>query len=69
MKKTLIIEGMSCSHCAGAVTKALQAVAGVSGVKVDLAGKSAVVETDSQVTDEALCAAVAEAGYDATYGD
>jgi len=64
MTKTLRIEGMSCMHCAGAVTKALKAARGVSGVTVDLENKSAVVETDSTVTDETLRAAVDEAGYE-----
>jgi len=64
MTKTLRIEGMSCMHCAGAVTRALRAVGGVSGVTVDLENKSAAVETDSTVTDETLRAAVDEAGYE-----
>ena len=64
MTKTLRIEGMSCMHCAGAVTKALRAARGVSGVTVDLENKSATVETNSMVTDETLRATVDEAGYE-----
>ena len=36
---TLKVEGMSCSHCVNAVSNAVTALAGVSGVNVDLAGK------------------------------
>jgi copper chaperone len=32
----IIVKGMSCGHCAAAVTKALEALPGVSGVQVDL---------------------------------
>lgn len=64
MTKTLKIEGMSCAHCAGAVTKALKAVGGVGGVTVDLEGKSAAVEITGAATDEALRAAVEDAGFE-----
>lgn len=65
MTKTLKVEGMSCMHCVGAVTKALKAVEGVSNVNVDLASKTATVEVSGTVTDDMLCAAVEEAGYTA----
>lgn len=63
MTKVMKIEGMMCEHCAGRVTKALEAVAGVSSVTVNLAEKTAAVETGPETTDEALTAAVEEAGY------
>ena len=63
MTKTLKIEGMSCMHCAGAVTKALKSADGVSGAEVDLEGKSATVEISGTVTDEALRSLVEDAGY------
>jgi copper chaperone CopZ len=65
MKKTLSIEGMSCKHCVMHVKTALEGVPGVSGAEVDLATKSAVV-TGELFDDEALKAAVAEAGYSVT---
>lgn len=65
MKKTLSIEGMSCGHCAARVEKALNAIPGVSA-KVDLASKSAAVELSSPVGDDALKAAVEDAGYEVT---
>jgi len=66
MVKTVKIEGMSCMHCVGAVTKALNAVAGISNVTVDLEDEKASVESDGSVTDEMLRAAVEEAGYKVT---
>lgn len=64
MTKTLKIDGMSCMHCVGAVTKALKAVDGVSDVAVDLDNKSATATITGTVTDEMLRAAVDEAGYE-----
>ena len=61
MKKTLTIEGMMCAHCVAHVDKALRAVSGVESVDVDLTAGTAVVT--GSAAEEALCAAVAEAGY------
>lgn len=58
----LRIEGMTCGHCAMAVTRALKQVAGVSDVQVDLPGKAARV-THSGVAAAALQAAVENEGY------
>lgn len=63
MEKTLIIEGMMCSHCTGRVEKALSALDGVSAVSVSLEGKSAVVTLSKDVSDQVLTDAVTEAGY------
>ncbi len=64
MKKTIHIQGMSCSHCTGRVQKHLSALPGVTEVQVDLKKASAVLMTDSTVSDTTLTAAVDEAGYD-----
>ena len=66
MKKELKIKGMSCQHCVKHVTNALQEVAGVTAVKVDLAQANATVETDGSVGEQVLKDAVAEAGYEVT---
>lgn len=63
MTKTLKIEGMSCMHCVGAVTKTLKALGGVSDVAVDLESKSATVEINGTVTDKVLRDAVEETGF------
>ena len=62
--KTVRIEGMSCMHCAAAVTEAIGVIDGVSEVKVDLENKAAVVEASDTVTDDMLRDAVEDAGYE-----
>ena len=64
MEKLMKIEGMMCGHCTGRVQKALEAVEGVSGVTMSLEDKSALVVLREDVPDEALTAAVTEAGYE-----
>ena len=66
MEKKLNVEGMSCQHCVAHVTQALEAVEGVSRVEVSLEDASAIVEFDGAVSDEALFAAVKNAGYEAS---
>lgn len=66
MKKTMMIEGMMCSHCTGRVQKALEAVDGVESVVMSLEDKSAELTLSGQVEDETLKAAVVEAGYEVT---
>ncbi len=65
MKKVLKVEGMSCMHCSGRVTKALEELDGVTKAVVSLDEKSATVEyDDSKVDVSKLKAAVEDAGYD-----
>lgn len=60
----LKIEGMTCGHCAAAVSRALAAVPGVTRVvEVDAARGSARVEGAADT--RALIAAVEEEGYSA----
>ncbi len=63
MKRTITIEGMTCSHCTGRVNKNLSAVTGVKTVQVDLATGTAVVESDDSVTDAMLKETVEDSGY------
>lgn len=63
MKKILMIEGMSCSHCSSRVENALNAIEGVHAT-VELKKKRAIVETEVQ--DDVLIQAVEEAGYKVT---
>ena len=60
----LKIRGMSCEACVGHASKALQSVAGVSNVSVDLGRGSAHVEGNGLDADK-LIAAVEEEGYQA----
>ena len=60
----LKIDGMMCMHCVAHVEKALNAVEGVDSVAVSLEEKQATVT--GTATQEALKAAVADAGYEVT---
>ena len=60
MEKKVLIEGMMCQHCRAHVDKALNGIPGASAT-VDLDSKTAVVTGD--VSDDAIRAAVEEAGY------
>jgi copper chaperone CopZ len=66
---TYTVAGMTCSHCVAAVTEELSALAGVSGVDVDLVegGESRVsVTSDSSLSVDDVRSAVDEAGYQLT---
>jgi len=63
MTKKMIVEGMACGHCSARVEKALNALEGVSA-SVDLASKTVTIETTGAVADDALKAAVTDAGYE-----
>jgi len=63
--KKLSIEGMSCMHCVGRVDQTLNAIDGVSDVRVTLNDNSAVLKVDG-VADEVLIQAVTDAGYEVT---
>ncbi len=62
---TYLVDGMTCGHCAHAVTAELSVLTGVSGVSVDLVpgGSSPVtVTSEAPLTAAAVAAALAEAG-------
>ena len=61
----LDVEGMTCGSCVKHVTRALQAVPGVSRVDVDLTNGRVRVEKDLQVSSALLIAALSEEGYPA----
>lgn len=66
MKKRINVEGMTCNHCVMHVKNALAEVQGVKSVEVNLQGRYAMVELENGVHEEALKAAVEDAGYDVT---
>jgi copper chaperone CopZ len=56
-----VVAGMTCEHCKASVTEEVSEVAGVQDVQVDLpTGRLTVI---GDVADDALRAAVDEAGY------
>jgi Cu+-exporting ATPase len=60
------VAGMTCASCVNRITRSLRKVPGVSKVRVDLRRETATVFRDAGlVSDAALAAAVADAGYQA----
>ena len=57
------VPDISCGHCKAAIEDTVGRVAGVTGVDVDIDAKTVAV-TATDVTAEALVAAIDEAGYD-----
>lgn len=57
------VKGMSCGHCAAAVTKALESLPGVGDVRVDLAGGRVTFASARPVPQEEVARAVQAAGY------
>ena len=63
--QTFRATGLTCGHCAAAVTEEVGALAGVSGVDVDVVsgGESLVTVTaDHEVAEAEVAAALDEAG-------
>jgi copper ion binding protein len=64
MELTYTVAGMSCGHCKAAVEEEVGRVSGVEFVRADFETKLVVVRGEALV-DEALRAAIDEAGYEA----
>ncbi|WOF23374.1 heavy-metal-associated domain-containing protein [Microbacterium betulae] len=66
-KTTYRVTGMTCEHCERAVDGEVSAIDGVAGVEVSAATGVLVVDTGvgSPADDDAVLAAVEEAGYEA----
>ena len=60
---TYTVPGVHCGHCEAAVEQEVSAVSGVESVDVDLESKLVTV-TGEELDDEALRAAIDEAGYE-----
>ena len=56
------IKGMTCQHCVANVTKAINAVEGVSA-QVNLKKEEAHVVYDREVDDQKIISAIQQAGY------
>ncbi|GIF12205.1 heavy-metal-associated domain-containing protein [Actinoplanes teichomyceticus] len=61
---TYTVKGMTCSHCVNAVTEELSALPGVADVQVDLGSGGVTVTSEEPLADDAVRAAVDEAGYE-----
>ena len=62
--RSYTVTGMTCGHCVMSVREEVSEVPGVTSVQVDLASGRMTVSGDD-VSDEAVKAAVADAGYEA----
>jgi copper chaperone len=62
--RTIKVNGMSCQHCAKAVTKALEEIQGVSGVSIDLSKGMVSFEEDHPVDMGTLQEKIKKAGYE-----
>ncbi|WP_025157072.1 heavy-metal-associated domain-containing protein [Leifsonia aquatica] len=63
METTYDILGMTCAHCARAVSDELTALDGVETVHVDVSAGTATVAHARALDGDAVRAAVEEAGY------
>ena len=60
--RTFSVPGMTCGHCQSAIEGELSQLGGVEQVTVDLVAKTVVV--DGSASDDAVTAAIDEAGYE-----
>ncbi|MEG0774520.1 heavy metal-associated domain-containing protein [Clostridium sp.] len=64
MKKTIVIDGMSCMNCVKHVKEALAELNGVGDVVVDLTSNTAVINTDFEIANNDIIKALDEFGYE-----
>jgi len=60
---TFTVSGMTCEHCVASVSDEVLAIAGVTGVDVDLPSGRLTVTSDQPLSEDAVASAVDEAGY------
>jgi copper chaperone CopZ len=60
----IMVKGMSCGHCAAAVTKALRVLPGVGEVQVDLASGRVTYDCEKPFPAEEVARAIKAAGYE-----
>ncbi|MDO5026417.1 MAG: heavy metal translocating P-type ATPase [Tissierellia bacterium] len=63
-KANVNVEGMSCGHCVNHVTKALEGLAGIEDVNVDLESAKAEISYFGSLNEEEINQAITEAGYE-----
>ena len=59
------VTGMSCGHCEASVRGEVSKIAGVEAITVDAVSGSLVIGSAASLSDDAVLAAVEEAGYEA----
>jgi copper ion binding protein len=63
MSQTWTVAGMTCAHCVASVTEEVAELPGVRSVDVVLETGTLTVEAEPALTDDAVRAAVEDAGY------
>lgn len=64
-KSVINVDGMACEHCVKAITNAVGALSGVTGVSVDLEAKTVTVDHDpDQASVDKIKAEIEDQGYD-----
>lgn len=58
------VKGMMCGHCEMHVKKALEAIDGITGATASHESGTVTIETSKEVSEDAIKAAVIEAGYE-----
>lgn len=66
MTKTIMVEGMMCTHCEAHTKKALEAVDGVESAVVSHVDGTAIITLNKDVENGILIGAIEEAGYQVT---
>lgn len=64
---TIMVPGMTCGHCIAAVTKEVEAVAGVKHLSIELhkgAESEVSILSDAPISNDVLTEAIDEAGFD-----
>lgn len=64
IEKTILIEGMSCMHCAKKVEGVLKELKPVKGVTVDLENKKATLILKENIEDSILKECIEDLGYE-----
>ncbi|MEV2243798.1 heavy-metal-associated domain-containing protein [Streptomyces sp. NPDC049970] len=58
------VKGMTCGHCEGAVSEEISGIEGVTSVKAEAADGRVTVTSAAPLSEDAVRAAVDEAGYE-----
>jgi len=62
-QQVFTVTGMTCAHCVASVTEEVSEITGVENVDIDLATGSVTITSSQPLEDDAVRAAVEEAGY------
>jgi copper chaperone CopZ len=62
--ETILVKGMTCSHCVQSVTTALTKLGGITDVRVDLASGRVSYQSAQAVQRERVAEAIQQAGFE-----